>query len=69
MALPPAAVISAASASSTCRERATSTTGSPSRAAIRAISRPIPDDAPVTTMAGFIAKCLTKPDLCRAFDR
>src|SRR5205085_1958479 len=45
---------SAARSVSAPSERPTSSMNAPSAAATRAISRPMPDEAPVTTMAGFI---------------
>ena len=49
--VPLASTCLAKSSSASC-ERATNSSGMRSRAATRAISRPMPDDAPVTTMAG-----------------
>jgi hypothetical protein len=49
LAVPPAAPISAASASSAAALRAVSTSRAPRAAAIRAVTSPMPLDAPVMT--------------------
>ena len=48
-ASPPSARISSAISSHTLARRAPSTTGWPARASARAVSAPMPDEAPVTT--------------------